>query len=98
MPDPQTQTSTTPSVPMSQKDFADKLRAEVPELKDFKDDEIVRQTLKRRPDLVDKIQNPMAGDAIAAKAQQDAQNKANVWFGHPKLKALASGAVDTLPA
>jgi hypothetical protein len=91
--------------PMPQQEFLAKIRAEVPELKDFPDAEVINGVLKRRPDLIDKIENPMAGDAVAAKAQQDAQNKSQqagtfqpFMYTHPKIKALTKGALDTLPA
>jgi len=43
---------------LSKKDFASKLRAELPDLKQFSDDEIVHQVLQLRPDLLDKVEHP----------------------------------------
>jgi len=82
---------------LSKKDFASKLRAELPDLKQFSDDEIVHQVLQLRPDLLDKVENPMAGDAQAAAAQQRAQDKSSFWGQHPYIKQGVKTGLDTLP-
>jgi hypothetical protein len=82
---------------MSRRDFASKLRTELPDLKQFSDDEIVNQVLQLRPDLLDKVENPMAGDAQAAMAQQRAQDKSSFWGQHPNIKQGVKIGLDTLP-
>jgi hypothetical protein len=90
---------------MSRKDFASKLKAEIPDLKPFSDDEIVNQVLQLRPDLLDRIENPMAGDAQAAAAQARAQEASRhmqvidpqSWQNHPYLRQIARTGLDVLP-
>ena len=79
------------------------IRKEHPELGEFNDNQILNKVLERRPDLVDKIENPMAGDVASQQAQQHAKNASNwginpdVWKEHPHIKAGVSGALSTLP-
>lgn len=88
---------------MAQKDFIDQLKARVPELKDFNDNTLMNEVFKRKPELRDKIENPMAGDAAAAQAQgkAEAASKSIVdpefWNKHPNTKAFSKMVLDTLP-
>jgi hypothetical protein len=89
---------------MSRKDFLAKLKAEIPDLKSFSDDEIFNKTLEARPDLLDKVENPMAGDVRAKQAQERAQQASTswgvnpqTWEKHPHIKAGLTGALATLP-
>lgn len=61
---------------MSADDFANKLKEKFPDLKTFSSTAIVNKVLAVRPDLVDKIENPMAGDAAASAEQDRLRNQA----------------------
>lgn len=87
-------TDTTPKI-LTQKEFADKIRAKIPALKDLTDLQIVTEITKRRPDVASRIQNanptpgsPMAGDAQAAAAQAKAEDKST--YGIKLLRATLS--------
>ena len=83
---------------MSQKDFLARLKAEVPELKDIDDNQLMMEVFNRKPDLRSKVENPLAGDASAQAAQEKAQSRATTFAGHPKLQQIAKGLLDTIPA
>lgn len=90
-------------MPISQKDFADQLRKKLPELKDFTDDQIVKKVLELRPDLVDKIENPILGDQQAAIAQAKAERRSRsivdpeTWQQHPTMKQFLQSATQSMP-
>jgi len=89
---------------MSQKDFLAKIRAEVPELEDVPDIQLMNKIFERRPELRSQIENPMAGDAAAAKEQSRLQRRSQsivdpeFWKGHPTAAAFSRAALDTVPA
>ena len=95
--------STTPSL-MSQKDFLAALRKEMPELEKYGDIQLMNAVLKRRPDLTNKVANPMSGDANAAMAQKRAEARAKslvdpeFWQSHPNTAGFTKSVLDTLPA
>lgn len=95
MPDPQK--------PMTQKDFLEKLRAEVPDLGSFDDATLMNEVFKRRPELRTRIENPMAGDAAAAAAQGKAEARSRslvdpeFWKDKPRLKGFANSVLSALP-
>lgn len=88
---------------MTQKEFVDKLRKEMPELSEFNDSQIVQRVLQRRPDLVDKIENPMSGDVAASNAQAKAERGSKsivnpeLWDKHPRMKQFVQSAMQALP-
>ena len=56
---------------LKQADVIASIRKEHPELGEFNDNQILNKVLERRPDLIDKIENPMAGDVSAPQHQAD---------------------------
>jgi hypothetical protein len=89
---------------MSQKDFLDKLRKQMPDLSGYSDITLMNAVLKRRPDLTDKVANPMSGDVQAQQAQARAQaaSKSLVspeyWKQHPNMAGFTRGVLNSLPA
>ena len=57
---------------MTQKEALEKLKAEFPELGAWDGNLLMEQIFKRRPDLINKIENPRSGDAAARVAQNNA--------------------------
>lgn len=62
---------------MTQKDFLTQLKAEFPELEAWDNKLLMKQIFERRPDLINKIENPMSGDVQAAQAQKRALGKSH---------------------
>lgn len=88
---------------ITQKDFAAKLREKLPELAEFNDAEIVNKVLQSRPDLVDKIENPMSGDQAAANEQNKLERDSrslvsqDTWNRHPNVKNFTNSVLQALP-
>jgi len=89
---------------MSRQEFLDQIRSQVPELKDFSDITLMNEILKRRPDLRDKVENPLAGDTAAAREQSRALARSHslvdpqYWKDNPNMARFVKGVLDAFPA
>jgi hypothetical protein len=81
---------------ISTDDFANELKKKYPQLGKYNNVQIVNKILENRPDLVDKIDNPLAGDAAAAREQQRTlqQQQNQLAPAHAALSSLSGiGAI-----
>lgn len=81
-----------PNTLMKAADFAAKLREKLPELSEFNDTQIINKILELRPDLTDKVENPLSGDMVAAKEQARTLEKAD------RDKDFTRSVMSALPA